>query len=62
MPDDELSLVESFEVTLFNSIIHSCSKLCKAWEMIACVKDGVHEYYQEDIVDFDSEIDLEEDE
>ena len=31
-------------------------------EMIACVKDGVNEYYHEDIVDFDSEIDLEEDE
>lgn len=31
-------------------------------EMIACVKDGVNEYYQEDIVDFDSEMDLGEDE
>ena len=31
-------------------------------EMIACLKDGVNEYYQEDIVDFDSEIDLGEDE
>ena len=31
-------------------------------EMIACIKDGVNEYYQEDVVDFDSEIDLEEDE
>ena len=31
-------------------------------EMIACIKDGVNEYYQEDIVDFDSEMDLGEDE
>ena len=52
-------------------LIHEVKALLRRWElesdllqeeMIACVKDGVNEYYQEDIVDFDSEIDLGEDE
>ena len=52
-------------------LIHDVKLLLRRWElesdllqeeMIACVKDGVNEYYQEDIVDFDSEIDLGEDE
>ncbi len=52
-------------------LIHEVKLLLRRWElesdllqeeMIACLKDGVNEYYQEDIVDFDSEIDLEEDE
>ena len=52
-------------------LIHEVKALLRRWElesdllqeeMIACIKDGVNEYYQEDIVDFDSEIDLEEDE
>ena len=52
-------------------LIHEVNALLRRWElesdllqeeMIACVKDGVNDYYQEDIVDFDSEIDLEEDE
>lgn len=52
-------------------LIHEVKLLLRRWElesdllqeeMIACLKDGVNEYYQEDIVDFDSEIDLGEDE
>ena len=52
-------------------LIHEVKLLLRRWElesdllqeeMIACVKDGVNEYYQEDIVDFDSEMDLGEDE
>ena len=52
-------------------LIHEVKLLLRRWElesdllqeeMIACIKDGVNEYYQEDIVDFDSEIDLGEDE
>ena len=52
-------------------LIHEVKALLRRWElesdllqeeMIACVKDGVNEYYQEDIVDFDSEMDLGEDE
>ena len=52
-------------------LIHEVKLLLSRWElesdllqeeMIACLKDGVNEYYQEDIVDFDSEIDLGEDE
>ena len=52
-------------------LIHEVKLLLRRWElesdllqeeMIACLKDGVNEYYQEDIVDFDSEIDLWEDE
>ena len=52
-------------------LIHEVKLLLRRWElesdllqeeMIACVKDRVNEYYQEDIVDFDSEIDLGEDE
>ena len=52
-------------------LIHEVKLLLRRWElesdllqeeMIACVKDGVNEYYQEDIVDFDSEFDLGEDE
>jgi len=52
-------------------LIHEVKVLLRRWElesdllqeeMIACIKDGVNEYYQEDIVDFDSEIDLGEDE
>ena len=52
-------------------LIHEVKVLLRRWElesdllqeeMIACLKDGVNEYYQEDIVDFDSEIDLGEDE
>ena len=52
-------------------LIHEVKVLLRRWElesdllqeeMIACVKDGVNEYYQEDIVDFDSEMDLGEDE
>ena len=52
-------------------MIHEVKLLLRRWElesdllqeeMIACLKDGVNEYYQEDIVDFDSEIDLGEDE
>ena len=52
-------------------LIHEVKALLRRWElesdllqeeMIACLKDGVNEYYQEDIVDFDSEIDLGEDE
>ena len=52
-------------------LIHEVKLLLRRWElesdllqeeMIACVKDGVNEYYQEDIVDFDSEIDLGDDE
>ena len=52
-------------------LIHEVKALLRRWELesdllqeeiITCVKDGVNEYYQEDIVDFDSEIDLGEDE
>ena len=52
-------------------LIHEVKALLRRWElesdllqeeMIACLKDGVNEYYQEDVVDFDSEIDLGEDE
>ena len=52
-------------------LIHEVKLLLRRWElesdllqeeMIACLKDGVNEYYQEDIVDFDSEIDFGEDE
>ena len=52
-------------------LIHEVKLLLRRWElesdllqeeMIACLKDGVNEYHQEDIVDFDSEIDLGEDE
>ena len=52
-------------------LIHEVKLLLRRWElesdllqeeMIACIKDRVNEYYQEDIVDFDSEIDLGEDE
>ena len=52
-------------------LIHEVKLLLRRWElesdllqeeMIACVKDGVNEYYHEDIVYFDSEIDLGEDE
>ena len=52
-------------------LIHEVKLLLRRWElesdllqeeMIACLKDGVNEYYQEDVVDFDSEIDLGEDE
>ena len=49
-------------------LIHEVKVLLRRWElesdllqeeMIACIKDGVNEYYKEDVVDFDSEIDLE---
>lgn len=52
-------------------LIHEVKVLLRRWELesdllqeeiITCLKDGVNEYYQEDIVDFDSEIDLGEDE
>ena len=52
-------------------LIHEVKLLLRRWElesdllqeeMIACLKDGVNEYYQEDVVDFDSEIDLGDDE
>ena len=52
-------------------LIHEVKALLRRWELesdllqeeiITCVKDGVNEYYQEDIVDFDSEMDLGEDE
>jgi len=52
-------------------LIHEVKALLRRWElesdllqeeMIACLKDGVNEYYQEDVVDFDSDMDLGEDE
>ena len=52
-------------------LIHEVKALLRRWELesdllqeeiITSVKDGVNEYYQEDIVDFDSEMDLGEDE
>ena len=52
-------------------LIHEVKVLLRRWElesdllqeeMIACIKDGVNEYYQEDIVDFDSDMDLGEEE
>ncbi len=52
-------------------MIHEVKVLLRRWELesdllqeeiITCLKDGVNEYYQEDVVDFDSEIDLGEDE
>jgi len=52
-------------------LIHEVKVLLRRWELesdllqeeiITCLKDGVNEYYQEDVVDFDSEIDLGEDE
>ena len=52
-------------------LIHEVKVLLRRWELesdllqeeiITCLKDGVNEYYQEDIVDFDSEIDFGEDE
>ena len=52
-------------------LIHEVKALLRRWELesdllqeeiITCLKDGVNEYYQEDIVDFDSEIDFGEDE
>jgi hypothetical protein len=52
-------------------LIHEVKVLLRRWELesdllqeeiITCLKDGVNEYYQEDIVDFDSDMDLGEDE
>jgi len=52
-------------------LIHEVKALLRRWELesdllqeeiITCLKDGVNEYYQEDVVDFDSDMDLGEDE
>ena len=52
-------------------LIYEVKALLRRWELesdllqeeiITCLKDGVNEYYQEDVVDFDSDMDLGEDE
>ncbi len=52
-------------------VIHEVKALLHRWEqesdllqeeIVACVRNGVNEYYQEDVIDFESEIDFGEDE
>jgi len=50
--------------------IHELKALFHRWEeesdleqddILDCVKDALNEYYQEDVIEFESDIDLEED-